>query len=385
MVDFSALPPEVNSTLMFAGAGSGPLLMAATAWAGLAADLRASASSFDSVISALTYGPWSGPASVSMADAAAPYVGWLSASAGQAEEAAAQAQAAATAFEVARTATVHPAAVAANRMQLMTLVATNFLGQNMPAIAATEFQYVEMWAQDVAAMAGYHAGAVSVASTLTPFHLPPKSLAGLPTRASRLATRAAASDPPADPPPAPPMMPTLQSLLRALTSGVQALATPASTAISPLMMLMSAAMQGGVQSGAGLTGAAGGLPEAAKLVGGALPDVRPSGGGAGLGGAGISAGLGQARLVGSMSVPPSWQGSMPARLASSAMSGLGAPGVADAAAMAGVGGAPMGGMPMMPMPMGMGGGMPGGMMGRGGASPHVVQNRPSVVPRVGIG
>jgi hypothetical protein len=38
--------------------------------------------------------------------------------------------------------------------------------------------------------------------------------------------------------------------------------------------------------------------------------------------------------------------------------------------------------------MGMGGagaGMQGGMMGRGGASPHVLQNRPSVVPRTGIG
>jgi hypothetical protein len=43
-------------------------------------------------------------------------------------------------------------------------------------------------------------------------------------------------------------------------------------------------------------------------------------------------------------------------------------------------------MPMMPMPMGgMGGGAPGGALGRGGASPHVVQSRPSVVPRVGIG
>ncbi|WP_435870367.1 hypothetical protein, partial [Mycobacterium tuberculosis] len=34
---------------------------------------------------------------------------------------------------------------------------------------------------------------------------------------------------------------------------------------------------------------------------------------------------------------------------------------------------------------GAGAGMPAGMMGRGGANPHVVQARPSVVPRVGIG
>ncbi|WP_152001919.1 PPE domain-containing protein, partial [Mycobacterium tuberculosis] len=90
----------------YAGAGSGPLFMAAAAWEGLAADLRASASSFDAVIAGLAAGPWSGPASVAMAGAAAPYVGWLSAAAGQAELSAGQATAAATAFEAALAATV---------------------------------------------------------------------------------------------------------------------------------------------------------------------------------------------------------------------------------------------------------------------------------------
>jgi PPE-SVP subfamily C-terminal region len=102
--------------------------------------------------------------------------------------------------------------------------------------------------------------------------------------------------------------------------------------------------------------------------------------GGGLGSA--AAGLGKARLVGAMSVPPTWQGSTPARMGSAAMSGLGGAGMPAAA------GAPTGGgMPMMPMPMGggMGGAGAGGMMGRGGASPHVVQNRPSVVPRIGVG
>ena len=96
----------------------------------------------------------------------------------------------------------------------------------------------------------------------------------------------------------------------------------------------------------------------------------------------MGADLGKARLVGAMSVPPTWQGSMPARMVSSAMSGMGP----NAAAMAGAAQGGMGGMTPMPMPMGMGGagGMPGGMMGRGGASPHVVQNRPSVVPRTGV-
>ncbi|BBZ41101.1 PPE family protein [Mycobacterium conspicuum] len=377
-MDFLVLPPEINSTRMHGGAGSEPLLTAAAAWRSLATDLYASAAAFRAVLSALTDGVWSGPAALAMAGAAAPYEGWLSASAAQAEEAAAQARSAATAFETARAATVHPAAVAANRVQLIALVATNFLGQNTPAIAATEFDYAEMWAQDVAAMVAYHAGAMSVASTLTPFGTPPIKLVGSAFRA----TAAASDPPPADPPPmTPPTMPslpTLQSLLQALTSGVQGLASPVGTAISPLMMLMSAAMQGSTQSAA-LTNAAGAVPAAALSVGGALPDVKALGGAAGLGGVGVSAGLGQGRLVGALSVPADWAGSMPARSASAAMSGLAAmPDTAPTTAAPGLGGMPM------PMPMG-GAGAGGAMMGRGGASPHVVQNRPSVVPRAGVG
>ena len=41
--------------------------------------------------------------------------------------------------------------IAANRTQLVSLVATNFLGQNTAAIAATEAHYGEMCAQDAAA------------------------------------------------------------------------------------------------------------------------------------------------------------------------------------------------------------------------------------------
>jgi hypothetical protein len=63
---------------------------------------------------------------------------------------------------------VHPSSVAANRLVLAALVATNFLGHNTPAIMATEAQYEEMWAQDVTAMLGYHAGAASGETTSVP-------------------------------------------------------------------------------------------------------------------------------------------------------------------------------------------------------------------------
>ncbi|RUP05831.1 MAG: PPE domain-containing protein [Mycobacterium sp.] len=397
ILDFAWLPPEINSLRIYAGAGSSPLHVAAAAWESLAADLSASASSFNAVIAGLTGGPWAGPASASMAAAALPYVDWLGTAGAQAAAAAAQARAAATAFEGALTATVHPAVVEANRVSLVTLIATNFLGLNTPAIFANEFDYVEMWAQDVAAMLGYHGGATAVAESLTPFSIPPVDLAGLAANVGAqftgLATTASAAMSPAVQgvmSAAPGVVAGVQSAaasvpVQSLSSFAQLGAMPASMLIGPLMQAGTSA-----SSTAGLAGAstAAGLVDAPKFVG----DVNPmkglgAGGGAGLGG-GMSAGLGNARLVGSMSVPPTWQGSVPKGMTSSAMSGLGANAaeMAQAAGAAGMGAG--GGMPMMPMPMGgagAGGGMPGGMMGRGGASPHVVQNRPSVIPRTGVG
>ncbi len=170
-MDFATLPPEVNSGLMYAGPGSVPMLAAAETWETLAAELHSTASSYESVVSGLTGGTWLGPSSATMAAAAASYVAWLSGTAGQAEQTAGQARAAAAAYEAAFAATVPPPEVAANRTQLTSLIATNLLGQNTPAIAATEAEYSEMWAQDAVAMYGY-AGSAAAATQLTPFTPP---------------------------------------------------------------------------------------------------------------------------------------------------------------------------------------------------------------------
>ena len=138
MLDFGALPPEINSGRMYVGAGSGPMLAAAAAWDSLAADLQSAASSYGSTVGGLVAGAWTGPSSMTMAAAASPFVTWVSSAAAQAEEAAAQAKLAAGAYETAFAATVPPPIIAANRALLAVLVATNFLGQNTPAIAATE-------------------------------------------------------------------------------------------------------------------------------------------------------------------------------------------------------------------------------------------------------
>src|ERR1700757_4974190 len=144
MVDFGALPPEINSGLMYTGAGSGPLVAAAAAWEGLASELGSAATSYRSVVAELTGGSWLGPSSVSMAAAAAPYVGWINATAAQAEQTSSQLGAAIAAYEAAFTATVAPPVIAANRALLAALVATNIFGQNTPAIAGTEGEYAQM-------------------------------------------------------------------------------------------------------------------------------------------------------------------------------------------------------------------------------------------------
>ncbi|ORB83941.1 hypothetical protein B1987_09190 [Mycobacterium kansasii] len=187
--DFGTLPPEVTSALLYEGPGSGPMLTAATAWESLTAVLNSAAVSYASVISALTLESWLGPASASMAAAAAPYAGWLSAAAEQSRLTAGQASAAAAAFETARAAAVPPPLIAANRSQLASLVTANIFGQNTPAIETIQADYAEMWAQDAAVMYQY-AEASEAASTLTPF--PQPSQTADPTRPAAQATQVAA-------------------------------------------------------------------------------------------------------------------------------------------------------------------------------------------------
>jgi PPE-repeat protein len=390
-LDFAMLPPEINSARMYSGAGSGPMLAAASAWNGLAAELRSTALSYGSVLSALTSEEWHGPASASMAAAAAPYVAWMSATAVQAEQTATQAEAAAGAYETAFAATVPPPVIAANRAQLMALIATNILGQNTPAIAATEAQYAEMWAQDATAMYGY-AGSSAAATQLTQFTEPQQttSPSGL-TAQFAAVTQAAAT-------PAGTQQSTLSQLMSALPTTLQGLASPSSatsfdgilsglgglnpfvpgsagdtTGLIGLLNLFSGnntafgalanstlgntIFSSGFYApsntmgpflsllGAGAANSAGEAAEAAgQAASGAIGDAvaGPASAIGGLGSA-VSAGLGHAPVIGALSVPPSW--TVPAPLASPLASTLGGtPMVPPPAMAAGMPGMPMGGM-----------------------------------------
>jgi PPE-repeat protein len=388
LLDFGALPPEINSARMYAGPGSGSMITAAASWEGLAADLRSQAASYSSVVSGLTSDGWRGPASASMAAAAAPYAAWMNTTAAQAEQAANHAKAAAAAYEAAFSATVPPPVIAANRAQLASLVATNFLGQNTPAIAATEVHYAEMWAQDAAAMYGY-AGLSAAATQLTSFTGPtPNTNAGALAGQSAAVAQATAT-------PAGMGSQSLSQLVTTVPNTLQGLASPASSTSSSVTSSTSGLggiwnlLTGGSSGNSALNsfwsewgpnaniwntifssgfympsntlgaftsllggqaaGAAGDAAGAAASNGlGAAAGgfAGPLGGLGGLGGlgSGVSAGLGKAASLGPLSVPSSWTAIAPtANPIASALGGT--PLSSPPAVAAGMPGVPLAGVP----------------------------------------
>jgi PPE-repeat protein len=210
---------------MYAGPGSGPLMAAAAAWDGLTAQLETFAARYSALVSELQ-NSWSGASSAAMSTASAPYIAWVTTTSQQAERAANQARAAAAAYETAFAATVPPVVVAANRALLAMLVATNFFGQNTPAIAATELAYAEMWAQDAAAMYNY-AGSASSAATLDEFSQPPPTTSPTAQSAQSTAVSQAAGAS------ADRSQTALSQLIGALPQQLQTLASGGATNASP--------------------------------------------------------------------------------------------------------------------------------------------------------
>lgn len=308
------------------------MLAAAAAWDELAAQLHATAANHSSVVSGLTAG-WRGPSSATMASAAAPYTAWMTATAGQAEQTAAQARAAAAAFEAAFAATVPPGAVAANRARLLALIASNFFGQNTPAIMATQAEYMEMWAQDAAAMYGY-AGSSAMAAQVVPFDPPPQTTnasgaaqqAAAVTQATSTAAGAQATN-------LPQLISATPQALQTLAAPMQA-AAPAAAAADPPSL--ASALDGFItgplnplalftvpgvpyllgtqsyllpQASANLTRSSENYAKAlAKAGTTAVPRMVSAPVSAGP----VSAGLGRAGLVGRLSVPQGWASAAPA-------------------------------------------------------------------------
>ncbi|EFG75126.1 PPE family protein [Mycobacterium parascrofulaceum ATCC BAA-614] len=331
VLDFAAIPPEITSSLMYAGAGAAPLMAAATAYANLAAEVSATATQWESIVSLLTTENWTGGGSAAAAAAAQPIIAYLTETATTLEQAGAQATASAAAYEAAFAATVPPPVIAANRTLLATLVATNFLGVNSAAIAATEADYAAMWAQDAAMMAAYQA-ASAVAGVLTP--VTPLTSTTNPGLAATADSAALAAD-------------STGGTVQALAGPISA--APLAAAAAPTLPFQTTGILGSIDNFLGtpavlntINGAVNtaawwvmnAIPTAVSLghtVGtvGSIPfaltdSVTPLAGGmvqgtmvGSVSGAGASAALGEASAVGGLSVPAGWNAAAPASLASS--------------------------------------------------------------------
>lgn len=308
-----------------------------------------------------------GPASLSMASAFAPFMAWTAGVAARAAETASQARLAVEAYEAAFAMTVPPPAVFANRARLAALVATNFFGQNSPAIAATEAEYGEMWARDAIAMYEYAAHS-AVACTLTPLVSPPEVVnpAGVTSQATAVANAAAVT--PAQQLSLAGAISSIPATLQSLVSPVSSFASsPASTltnlmasvpsefavvpayalpnyinaAVTPLYG-MSAILSIAQTTNGLMSAAAAGAASAASQAANAATS------GAAALGSGVAASLGNAASLGPLSVPASWTSVIPAAqvsavtaLPNAGINGLNAPpsllSAAPRAALAGAG------------------------------------------------
>jgi PPE-repeat protein len=338
-MSFSLIPPEINSALMFTGAGSGPLLEAAAAWDALSADLESTATQYQTLVTNLTTGPWLGPSATRMAAATAPYIAWLQGTAATAAQTGSQAKLAAAAYQSAYASMVPLAEIAANRALLAQLVANNFLGQNTGAIATTEANYLDMWIQDALAMDTYQMNS-KAASALPAQAAAPQVASG--AQALAAATPAAA---PTDPVSITELLllaladlfgytgagpqgvdaTTLATWLGTVATGVaanpSAALLPVQTsyymgmlASTPARMFMSSGSQSGAGASSSTLASMGDslMENVSKFIDGKLVNVT-----AGVGGqlqkwgSSIAASLASAQHVGGLSVPNAWHGMAP--------------------------------------------------------------------------
>ncbi|HXB88256.1 PPE family protein [Mycobacterium sp.] len=388
--DFAARPPEMNSALMYSGAGAGPLMAASSSFSALSSELSSSAASYESIVSHLG-SEWTGPSSTAMAASAQTYITWLTTTSAQLQDAAAAATSSAAAYEAAHAATIPPPVVTANRVQLAALVATNILGQNTPAIAANEAMYGEFWAQDAAAMYGYSAAASAASSGLTPLTDPTENTnPGGPGQQAAAVSQALGSNGTSS---------TLTNALSGTQNAASSLLNPAAlSAQAPAGSLLSAInglfavpIVGNTIYNIGVTLAwnsammTATLPLLAHFMAGSafgfsIGDATPLGAGLGFGttlaganapiGGALAAGMGEASSVGGLSVPAGWSAATPAAVSDATLAGSGWTAAVDE------GGAGMGGAPGIMPGMASAGGKSG--MGFGGPR---YGTKPKVMPK----
>ena len=341
MSDFSGLPPEVTSALIYSGPGATSFTTAASSWNAVSAELQSYALGVENVITDLSDRQWWGPSSAQVASAFAPYVQWAKDTAAQAEQNGIQASEAAGAYEQVFGSVVPPPLVITNRVQLANAVATNVLGQNNNVISQLESQYNNYWAQNTSALNNYQTQSNNVTSQLKPVKNAPEVATdtGQQTQAASNASTLGSG--------------TAQKTVNATTNAVTPAATTtaaATTATNPLQeawFLLTgqtifpsslASFVNGLSPFSGFAYNVEGLPyfsvgmansgvQIAKSTGALAGPVASAAAAApkGLSGLGgmlgggaapsVAAGLGNAASIGKLAVPAAWSGALPGAVA----------------------------------------------------------------------
>jgi PPE-repeat protein len=156
-----AMPPELNTALLMAGAGPAPMLQAATGWEALGSALEAQALELAAALVALG-AAWTGASSERGIAAATTMVTWLHTAATHAQQCGMKAAAQAASYMKALGTTPSLPEIATNRITTAVLTATNFFGIHTAPIGFKETEYfVGMWNRAGGAMDIYQAETIA--------------------------------------------------------------------------------------------------------------------------------------------------------------------------------------------------------------------------------
>ena len=153
--DAAGVTPEINYTLMISGDLGESLIQAAAAYEALADMLMAELTAMGLNTSTTATVGWLGPGGVMMQMSAAEFIAVCAAVSAWVRIAQTQAGEVAAAHSYA-VGSMIPAEVSfTNRATQSGLIATNFIGQNTPAIVGLEEQYIQYWITNAIARTGF--------------------------------------------------------------------------------------------------------------------------------------------------------------------------------------------------------------------------------------
>jgi PPE-repeat protein len=165
-----ALPPEINTSRLMAGAGPAPMLQAAAGWEAFAISLETQADELAASLASLA-SVWTGAAAERAIAATTPMVIWLRMLSLQAMKRSLQAAAQATSYTTAMATTPPLVEIELNHITHAVLEMTNFLEINRLPITLNELDYIRMWDLAAAVMDAYQAETV-MNTTFEPIAMP---------------------------------------------------------------------------------------------------------------------------------------------------------------------------------------------------------------------